>query len=89
MKPWMKNRNKKVQELMYFIYLNLTNSGINLQINATSYIDFFTLITYTSFITYTYNYITCADYFIIVLIITIHCSTPFLFLKITSSLLHN
>ena len=38
-------------------------------------------------IIYTYNYTACIDYFIIILILTIHHSTHFSFLQITSSLL--
>ena len=46
-----------------------------------SYIDFYTLITYTSYITYTYNNKGCIDYFIIILIFTIHYGTYFSFYK--------
>ena len=52
--------------------------------NATSHIDFYTLIT-----TYTYNHTACIDYFIIILIFTSHYSTRFPFLQTTSSLLGN
>ena len=34
--------------------------------NATSHIDFHTVINYTSYITSTYNYTLCIDYFIII-----------------------
>ena len=54
----------KVHVIAYF-----QNFHHFLWMNATSYywlyIDFYTLITYTSYITYTYNCTPCIDYFII------------------------
>ena len=54
--------------------------------NAASYIDFDTLIIYISYITYSYGYTAYIDYFIIILIFTIHYSTRLPFLQIASLL---
>ena len=76
MKPWMIKRNDKNAWVNIFSELLLDDKFWQyLQVNATSYIDFYTLITYTSYITYTYNYTTCIDYFITILVFTIHYST--------------
>ena len=40
-----------------------------LGMSAPSYINFHILITYTSYITYTYDYTACIDYVIIILIL--------------------
>ena len=75
MKPWMKKRNDKSAWVNIFSELLLDDKFWQyLQVNATSYIDFYTLITYTSYITYTYNHTTCIDYFITILVFTIHYS---------------
>ena len=61
MKPWLKNRNDKSACDNIFSELLLTDKFRHyLRMNATSdcwlYIDFYTLITYAFYITYTYNY---------------------------------
>ena len=69
MKSWLKKRNDKSACVSIFLELQLTDKFRHyLRMNATSYywsyIDFYTLITYTSYITCTYNCTACIDYFI-------------------------
>ena len=61
------NRNDKSACVNIFSELLLTTKFQHyLRMNATSYFwsytDFYTLITYTCYITYTYNYTACTDY---------------------------
>ena len=89
-KQWLTNMHGKIAWINIFLELMSTDKFRHyLRMNATPYIDFYTLITFTSYITYTYNYTVCIDYFIVILIFTIHYGTCFSFLQVTSSLLHN
>ena len=70
MKPWLKYRNDKSACDNIFSELPPTDKFRHyLWMNAASYywscINFYTLITYAFYITYTYNYEICIHYFII------------------------
>ena len=70
MRAWLKSGNDKSAGVSIFYEILLINKFQHyLRMNAKSYywpyIDFYTLITYTSYNTYTYNYTTFIDYFFI------------------------
>ena len=80
-KDRMKNTNDRSAQFNMFSELLLTEKLRHyLRMNATLYIGFYTLITYTFHIAFTYNYYTALKF------ITVHV---FSFLQITSSLLRN
>ena len=55
MKPWLKNRKDKSARVNIFLEHPLTDEFRHyLRMNPTSYIDFYILITYTFYISYTY-----------------------------------
>ena len=95
MKPWSKNRNDRSACANIFSEFLLSNKfqhylGMNAISYNWSYIEFYRVITYASYITYTYKY-TYSMHWLLhhILIFKIHHSTRFSFLQITSTLLRN
>ena len=70
MKTWLKNNDDKSACVNILSGLLLTDKlrhylQMNAPSNYWSYNDIYTLVTYTSYITYTCNYTACIDFFII------------------------